>query len=237
MNASLSDLQWTIDAYALSLPALAFLAGSLSDLRGHKQIFRIGLTAFTISSLICGVATDALFLILSRAAQGVGGAAMFAASPALLASEFRSRERAAAVGIWGAGAGASVVVGPLFGGVLASGFGWRWVFFVNVPSSALTLGLLAAKVGETLTSVARVPEPQPGVVAPGTWHIDTDKPSATRICARPTSWNPSRIRRSTSSRPPSLRPVPRAPPGPTRQASTQHTIINQWRTDHARTDQ
>jgi EmrB/QacA subfamily drug resistance transporter len=149
LNASFSDLQWTIDAYALSLAALMLVAGSLGDLLGHRRIFGIGLTVFTISSLLCGLAPDALFLILSRAAQGVGGAAMFAASLALLANEFKGRERGTALGIWGATAGASVAVGPLIGGALTSGISWRWVFFVNVPIGALTLALLAVKVGET----------------------------------------------------------------------------------------
>ena len=149
LNASFSDLQWTIDAYALSLAALMLVVGSLGDLLGHRRIFGIGLTVFTISSLLCGVAPDSLFLILSRAAQGVGGAAMFAASLALLANEFKGRERGTALGIWGATAGASVAVGPLIGGALTSGISWRWVFFVNVPIGALTLALLAVKVDET----------------------------------------------------------------------------------------
>lgn len=155
LNASFSDLQWTIDAYALSLAALMLVAGSLGDLLGHKRVFGIGLTVFTVSSLLCGLAPDALFLILSRAAQGVGGAAMFAASLALLASEFKGRERGTALGIWGATAGASVAVGPLIGGALTSGISWRWVFFVNVPIGALTLWLLAVKVGETSRRAVR----------------------------------------------------------------------------------
>jgi EmrB/QacA subfamily drug resistance transporter len=148
LHASFSDLQWTIDAYALSLAALMLVAGSLGDLLGHKRIFGLGLTVFTVSSLLCGVAPDALFLITSRAAQGVGGAAMFASSLALLANEFKGRERGTALGIWGATAGASVAVGPLIGGALTSGISWRWVFFVNVPIGALTLALLV-KVRET----------------------------------------------------------------------------------------
>jgi EmrB/QacA subfamily drug resistance transporter len=149
LDASFSDLQWTIDAYALSLAAFMLVAGSLGDLLGHRRIFGLGLSVFTISSLLCGLAPDALFLVLSRAAQGVGGAAMFAASLALLASEFRGRERGTALGIWGATAGASVAVGPLIGGALTSGISWRWVFFVNVPIGVLTLALLVAKVAET----------------------------------------------------------------------------------------
>jgi EmrB/QacA subfamily drug resistance transporter len=149
LDASFSDLQWTIDAYALSLAALMLVAGSLGDLLGHRRIFGLGLVVFSVASLLCGLAPDALFLILCRAAQGVGGAAMFAASLALLANEFKGPERGTALGIWGATAGASVAIGPLVGGALTSGISWRWVFFVNVPIGALTVGLLVAKVAET----------------------------------------------------------------------------------------
>jgi EmrB/QacA subfamily drug resistance transporter len=149
LDASFSDLQWTIDAYALSLAALMLVAGSLGDLLGHRRVFGLGLVVFSVASLLCGLAPDALFLILCRAAQGVGGAAMFAASLALLANEFKGRERGIALGIWGATAGASVAIGPLIGGALTSGISWRWVFYVNVPVGALTLALLAAKVAET----------------------------------------------------------------------------------------
>jgi len=124
-------------------------AGSLGDLLGHRRIFGLGLVVFSVASLLCGLAPDALFLILCRAAQGVGGAAMFAASLALLANEFKGRERGTALGIWGATAGASIAIGPLIGGALTSGLGWRWVFYVNVPIGALTLALLVAKVAET----------------------------------------------------------------------------------------
>src|SRR5437667_7487532 len=85
LKASFSDLQWTIDAYALSLAALLLVAGSLGDRLGHKKIFGGGLVVFTVSSFLCGIAPDSVFLILGRAAQGIGGAAMFASSLALLA--------------------------------------------------------------------------------------------------------------------------------------------------------
>jgi EmrB/QacA subfamily drug resistance transporter len=149
LGASFSDLQWTIDAYALSLAALMLVSGSLGDLLGHRSVFAAGLAVFTASSLLCGLATSPLFLNLCRAVQGVGGAAMFAASLALIAQEFRGPERGTALGIWGATAGASVAVGPLIGGALTSGIGWRWVFFVNVPIGVVTLWLLLARVAET----------------------------------------------------------------------------------------
>jgi EmrB/QacA subfamily drug resistance transporter len=149
LDASFSDLQWTIDAYALSLAALMLVAGSLGDLLGHRRVFAAGLLVFSIASLLCGLAPDPLFLNLSRAVQGIGGAAMFATSLALIAQEFKGRERGTALGIWGATAGASIAIGPLIGGALTSGIDWRWVFFVNVPIGIATLAILLAKVAET----------------------------------------------------------------------------------------
>jgi EmrB/QacA subfamily drug resistance transporter len=150
LNASFGDLQWTIDAYAIALAALLLVAGSLGDLLGHKRVFAVGLVAFSVSSLLCGLAPDPTFLVASRAAQGIGGAAMFATSLALIAVEFPSgRERGIALGAWGATAGGAVAVGPLIGGALTSGIDWRWVFFVNVPIGALTLALVLASVAET----------------------------------------------------------------------------------------
>jgi EmrB/QacA subfamily drug resistance transporter len=149
LDASFSDLQWTIDAYALSLAAVMLVAGSLGDLLGHRSVFAAGLLVFSVSSLLCGVAPDPLFLNVSRAVQGIGGAAMFATSLALIAQEFKGRERGTALGIWGATAGASVAVGPLVGGALTSGIDWRWVFFVNVPIGIATLAVVLVKVAET----------------------------------------------------------------------------------------
>jgi EmrB/QacA subfamily drug resistance transporter len=149
LDASFSDLQWTIDAYALSLAALLLVAGSLGDRIGHRNVFGGGLVVFTVASLLCGLATDALFLNLSRAAQGIGGAAMFASSLALLAQEFKGRDRGTAFGVFGATAGASLALGPLIGGALTSGISWRWVFFVNVPIGALAVLFLLMKVAET----------------------------------------------------------------------------------------
>jgi EmrB/QacA subfamily drug resistance transporter len=149
LDASFSDLQWTIDAYALSLAALLLVAGSLGDRIGHRNVFAGGLVVFTVASLLCGLATDALFLNLSRAAQGIGGAGMFASSLALLAQEFKGRDRGIAFGVFGATAGASLALGPLIGGALTSGISWRWVFFVNVPIGAVAVLFLLMKVAET----------------------------------------------------------------------------------------
>ena len=163
LDASFSDLQWTIDAYALSLAAVMLVCGSLGDLLGHRTVFAAGLVVFSAFSLLCGIASDPLFLNVSRAVQGLGGAAMFATSLALIAQEFHGRERGTALGIWGATAGASVAIGPLVGGALTSWISWRWVFIVNVPIGALTLVLVLTKIAETRRQ--RVRPDWPGAIA------------------------------------------------------------------------
>src|ERR1700710_719742 len=149
LHASLSDLQWVIDAYALTLAALLLTAGSLADLLGRRRVFALGLASFTIASVLCALAPSALVLILARGVQGIGGAAMFATSLALLAQEFRGRERGTAFGVWGATIGGAVAVGPLVGGVLTDGLGWEWIFFVNVPIGIATIVLAETRVRET----------------------------------------------------------------------------------------
>src|SRR3954466_432041 len=149
LGASLSDLQWVIDAYALTLAALLLTAGSLADLAGRRLVFSVGIVVFTLGSLLCGVATSVPFLALSRALQGTGGAIMFATSLALLAQAFAPRERGAAFGIFGATTGVAVAVGPVLGGLITSGLSWRWIFFVNLPVGVIALLVTLRFVQET----------------------------------------------------------------------------------------
>src|SRR4051794_13703715 len=149
LGASFSALQWVVDAYALTLAALLLTAGSLADRYGRRLIFTAGLVLFVAASLLCGLSTTPTMLDLARGLQGVGGAAMFATSLALLAQEFEGRERATAFGIWGATTGLAVAIGPLVGGALVDGIGWEWIFFVNVPIGALCLWISLTKVRET----------------------------------------------------------------------------------------
>jgi EmrB/QacA subfamily drug resistance transporter len=158
LDASLSDLQWVIDAYALSLAALLLTAGSLADLYGRRIVFAIGLSIFTAGSLLCGVASSPLFLALARAAQGVGGATMFATALALLAHAFRGKERGVAFGVWGAITGVAVAVGPVLGGVITSGLSWRWIFFVNIPIGLATVAITLLRVDESREARARRPD-------------------------------------------------------------------------------
>ncbi|WP_345453324.1 MFS transporter [Nocardioides marinquilinus] len=149
LSASLSDLQWVIDAYALSLASLLLTAGSLADLYGRKRVFAIGTVLFTVGSVACGLANDILVLTVSRAFQGIGGAAMFATALALLASAFSGRDRGVAFGAFGATTGVAVAIGPVLGGVLTSGLSWRWIFFVNIPICVIALSVTVLKVRES----------------------------------------------------------------------------------------
>jgi EmrB/QacA subfamily drug resistance transporter len=153
LHSSFSDLQWVVNAYALTLAALLLTAGALADLVGRKRVFAIGLVLFTAASLVCGLSGTALTLNLARAVQGIGGAIMLATSLALIAQAFRGRDRGTAFAAYGAVIGAAVAVGPLVGGALTSGLGWRWIFFVNVP-----IGIAAVFVTLTQVSESRDPE-------------------------------------------------------------------------------
>ena len=156
LHASFNDLQWVIDAYTLALAAIVLTAGSLADRLGRRALFAAGLAVFSASSLAAGLAPDALFLNVSRAFQGVGGAAMFAVSLALVAQEFPAgRERGTAMGVYGATIGMSVAVGPLVGGALTDSLGWRWVFFINVPVGIAALAVTFLKVRESRDPKAR----------------------------------------------------------------------------------
>ncbi len=155
LGASFSDLQWIIDAYALTLAALLLTTGSLADLYGRRRLYLIGLVVFTVASALCGAAQSSLMLILSRGLQGIGGAAMFSVSLALLSATFQGKQRGVAFGVWGAITGVAVAIGPIVGGTLVSGLSWRWIFFVNAPIGIVALALTARKVAESRNEHAR----------------------------------------------------------------------------------
>lgn len=154
-HASLSDLEWVVSAYALTLAAFLLTAGSLSDRFGRRLLFGVGVVSFTACSVLCGVATSPLFLNLARAAQGIGGAIMFSSSLAILADAFRARDRGIAFGIYGAITGVAVAIGPVLGGALTSGLSWRWIFFVNAPVGLFALFVTVWRVQESRNPHAR----------------------------------------------------------------------------------
>jgi len=149
LHSSFSDLQWVVDAYSLTLAAFLLTAGVVGDIYGRREVFAIGLIVFSLASLVCGLSTTPLMLNLARAVQGVGGAIMFATSLALIASAFTGRDRGTAFGIYGAVIGGAVAVGPLIGGAITSGIGWRWIFFVNVPIGVVAVAITFSKISES----------------------------------------------------------------------------------------
>lgn len=163
LDASFSQLQWVIDAYALTLATALLTAGALADRHGRRRLFTGGLALFTAASGVCALAGDATVLDVARAVQGLGGAAMFSSSLALLAHEFQDGHRGFALVVWGAVTGAALAVGPVVGGLLVDGLGWRWVFWLNLPVGALLIWATTRLVAES-----RDPEPRrldvPGMV-------------------------------------------------------------------------
>jgi EmrB/QacA subfamily drug resistance transporter len=155
LRASFSDVQWVIDAYALTLAAGLLTAGVLADRYGRRLLFAIGLVVFTLGSLLCGVAQNPTMLLLSRSGQGIGGAIMFATSLALLANSFRGKDRGVAFAVWGAITGVATALGPILGGALTS-LDWRWIFLVNLPVGIAALAVTIWRVEES-----RVPHPAP----------------------------------------------------------------------------
>jgi EmrB/QacA subfamily drug resistance transporter len=146
LHASLSSLQWVVDAYSLTLAAFLLTAGSLGDRLGRRRVFSIGFGVFTAASFLCGVAGDPTLLNLARGLQGVGGAAMFATSLALIGQEFQGKDRATAFGVWGATIGGAVAIGPLVGGLITEHLGWEWIFFVNIPIGAIAILLTEVRL-------------------------------------------------------------------------------------------
>jgi len=149
LDAAFSDIEWVVSAYVLTFAALLMPSGALADRIGRRRIALVGLSVFTLSSLLCGLAPGALILNMARAVQGIGAALQLSAALAILGHEFRGSDRARAFGFWGTVIGVAVALGPLVGGVITSSFGWRWAFLVNVPIGAVLVVLTVAVVEES----------------------------------------------------------------------------------------
>lgn len=152
LDANLAALQWTANAYMVTLAGLILLGGSLGDHYGRRKVFVIGVVWFAAASLLCGVAPSAGVLVAARALQGIGGALLTPGSLALIQASFHPDDRGRAVGLWSGFGGIGAAVGPFLGGWLVDGPGWRWVFLLNVP-----LALLCAPI-----AVRHVPESADG---------------------------------------------------------------------------
>jgi EmrB/QacA subfamily drug resistance transporter len=156
LHASVSGLQWTIDAYTLVLASLVILAGSTADRVGRRRVFQIGLVGFSAGSLLCGVAPSLPLLVAARVLQAIGGSMLNPVAMSIIRNVFEDpRERARAIGMWGAVFGLSMAMGPVIGGVLVTSISWRAVFFVNVPIGLAAIALTTAFVPES-----RAPRPR-----------------------------------------------------------------------------
>jgi EmrB/QacA subfamily drug resistance transporter len=164
LHTTFTDLQWVIDLYALVLGALVLTVGSVADRFGRRRLYLLGLVLFAASSLTCGLAPNVGVLIAARGVQGLGAAAMFATTMALISSSYSGRDRGVAFGAWGAVNGAAAAAGPIIGGLLTTHFGWRWIFLVNLPVSVVAVALTLVVVVES-----RDPHPRrvdvPGMVS------------------------------------------------------------------------
>jgi EmrB/QacA subfamily drug resistance transporter len=156
LGASLSQLQWTVDAYTVVLATLLILSGSIADRIGRKRVFMIGLALFSLGSLLCSTAPSPGWLIAFRAMQGVGGSMLNPVAMSIIRNVFTDpRERAQAIGIWGGVVGISMALGPVVGGALVAAAGWRSIFWINVPIGILAIVLVARLVPES-----RAPRPR-----------------------------------------------------------------------------
>jgi EmrB/QacA subfamily drug resistance transporter len=149
IGASLTDLQWFINAYTLSFAALLLTASAIGDRLGRRRIFLLGITLFTLASAACALATEPWMLIGARAIQGVGAAAVMPLSLTLLAAAVPARQRSAAIGIWGGISGLGVAVGPVVGGAVVDGINWQWIFWLNVPVGLIAVPLAARVLKES----------------------------------------------------------------------------------------
>ncbi|MDY6810026.1 MAG: MFS transporter [Actinomycetota bacterium] len=160
LGASSSQLQWVIDSYTLVLASLLMLGGSLGDRLGRKRVFQVGLTVFGVGSVLCSLAGTPEMLIGARMLQAVGGAMMNPVAMSIITNIFTEpRERARAIGLWGAAIGVSMALGPLVGGALVDGIGWEAIFWLNVPVCITAIVATAVLVPESRATHTRRPDP------------------------------------------------------------------------------
>jgi EmrB/QacA subfamily drug resistance transporter len=149
LDAGVSGLQWTINAYTLTLASLILLGGSLGDRFGRRRVFVIGVVWFAVASLLCGIAPNVEALVAARAVQGIGGALLTPGSLAILQSSFRPEDRMRAIGAWSGLGGIAGAAGPFLGGYLVQSVGWRWVFLINLPLAVAVVLVATRHVPES----------------------------------------------------------------------------------------
>ena len=156
MHASLSWLQWTVSAYTVVMASLLLFSGSMADRLGRKRTFVIGLSVFSLASLLCSLAPTVELLVVFRVLQGIGASMLNPVAMSIITNTFTDpRERAQAVGVWGAVFGASMALGPIVGGALVSSVGWQSIFLMNIP-----LGLAAMLLTLRFVPESKAPKPR-----------------------------------------------------------------------------
>jgi EmrB/QacA subfamily drug resistance transporter len=156
LDAPISGLQWTVDAYTVVLASLLMFAGSTADRFGRKRVFITGLCVFSVASLLCSLAPSVGLLVAFRVLQAIGGSMLNPVAMSIITNTFTDpRERAQAVGVWGAMFGLSVALGPIVGGTVVSALGWRWIFLLNIP-----VGLAAIALTLRFIPESRSPRPR-----------------------------------------------------------------------------
>jgi EmrB/QacA subfamily drug resistance transporter len=156
LSASVAELQWSIDSYTIVVASCLLLAGSIADRFGRRRTFQVGLLVFSLGSLLCSVAPNARVLVASRVLQALGGSMLNPVAMSIIVNTFLDpKERARAVGLWGAAFGVAMAAGPLLGGLLVQSIGWRSIFWVNIPVGALALVLTARFVRESVAQRPR----------------------------------------------------------------------------------
>ncbi|HET9213763.1 MAG TPA: MFS transporter [Gaiellaceae bacterium] len=161
----LSELEWTVNAYALTFAVLMLTGGKLADFFGRRRVFLIGLVVFTLASLACGLATTGGTLIGARMLQGVGAAIMLPATLSIISATFPPHQRGMAIGIWAGVSAMALAIGPLIGGLITEHIDWSWIFFVNVPIGVLGFVVSVLVVGESRDTSAEQRLDLPGLVA------------------------------------------------------------------------
>lgn len=155
LNATVVDMQWVVEAYALFLAALLLAGGSLGDHFGRKRVYAVGVALFALASVWCGLAPNVNHLIVARALQGVGGALLVPGSLALISASFADEERGQAIGTWSGFTAITAAVGPVLGGWLIENVSWRAIFFINLPIALVVLALVLLHVPESRDEESR----------------------------------------------------------------------------------
>jgi EmrB/QacA subfamily drug resistance transporter len=171
LDASISQLEWTVNAYTLTFAVLLLTGAALGDRFGRRRMFVLGIAIFTVSSALAALSTSATMLDLARAAQGVGGAIVTPLTLTILSAAVPKEKRGLALGAWGGIGGLAVALGPLVGGAVVEGISWHWIFWLNVPIGLVLAPLALLRLDESYGPKARLDLPGLGLVSVGLFGI------------------------------------------------------------------